>query len=452
VIARAVAEAVFADVIRACDPARRVREALGDPAIAARLAGRPRYAIAIGKAARAMASGAGEVIDGIAVVPAGAGAAPTQATRSAPRPGSDAPAGPEAGLPAGWRVIEAAHPVPDARSVAAGRALEAFMQARQASDGVLALVSGGASALAELPIIALDDFVAVIRAVMAAGAPIDEINAVRGALSAIKAGQLALASAAPVVTLAVSDVIGDPLDVIGSGPTVGPWLAARVAAPSAPAAGSGAPAAAPAVDDGAATRRARARAVLARYGIAAPAILGADLPAHAVVRADHAAVIAPMASAAHAAVAALAARGIAAEWRAEPIAGDVADVARALAGQATAGAIVAWGEPTLRVPDRHGEGGRAQQLALALAGLLRGGDRSALVVGSDGIDGPRPAGRPAPAGAWIDGTTWAAIAAAGIDPAAALAACDAGTALAAAGALVVTGPSGINHADLVILG
>ncbi|MGH2899112.1 MAG: MOFRL family protein, partial [Solirubrobacteraceae bacterium] len=65
---------------------------------------------------------------------------------------------------------------------------------------------------------------------------------------------------------------------------------------------------------------------------------------------------------------------------------------------------------------------------------------------------PPPPGRPSPAGAWVDGATWEAIAAAGLDPTAALAACDAGTALAAVGALVVTGPSGINHADLVILG
>jgi hydroxypyruvate reductase len=104
------------------------------------------------------------------------------------------------------------------------------------------------------------------------------------------------------------------------------------------------------------------------------------------------------------------------------------------------------------VPADHGDGGRAQQLALALAGHLRGTGRGALVVGTDGIDGPPPRGRPSPAGAWIDAQTWDAIAAAGCDPAAALARCDAGTALATVGALVVTGPSGINHADLVIVG
>jgi len=275
----------------------------------------------------------------------------------------------------------------------------------------------------------------VIRRVMAAGATIDEINAVRGALSAQKAGQLALASAAPVVTLATSDVIGDALAVIGSGPTVGPWLDAPGAT----------------IDDGAATRWAQARAILARHGVAVPRALAGEPPARTVARSDHAEVIAPMASAAHAAVRALATRGIAARLREAPLTGDVESVARAL-GTVDVAAMVAWGEPTVRLPPGHGAGGRAQQLALVLARGLRGTTRSALVVGTDGIDGPPPPGRPSPAGAWVDGTTWDAIAAAGRDPGEALAACDAGTALAAVGALIVTGPSGINHADLVILG
>src|SRR5262249_26839084 len=107
---------------------------------------------------------------------------------------------------------------------------------------------------------------------------------------------------------------------------------------------------------------------------------------------------------------------------------------------------------TVRVPRAHGSGGRSQQLALVLARELRGAPHSAFVVGTDGIDGPPPPDRPSPAGAWVDGATWDAIAARGIDPAAALAACDAGTALSALGALVVTGPTGINHADLILVG
>ncbi|HEX3765702.1 MAG TPA: glycerate kinase [Kofleriaceae bacterium] len=415
-LGRALAEAVLRDVIAACDPARRVRDALAEPDVAAMLACPRRLALAVGKAALAMARGAGEVADGIAVVPAGGAGA----------------------LPRGWRVMEAPHPVPDERSVAAGVALRALVAGAGDGDRVLALLSGGASALAELPAAgpdALAALVATVQQVMAAGAAIDEINAVRGALSAIKAGRLALASAAPVVTLAVSDVIGDPLAVIGSGPTVGPWLAA----PGVP------------VDDGAAATWRRARQVLGRLGLAAPAALDAEPPVRQVVRRDLARVIAPMASAAHAAVAALVARGIAAGLIEAPVAGGVAAVADQLAAPADA-PRVAWGEPTVRIPAVHGTGGRAQQLALELARRLRGTARGALVVGTDGIDGPPPPGRPSPAGAWVDGATWDAIAAAGIDPAAALAACDAGAALAAVGALVVIGPSGINHADLILIG
>lgn len=413
-ISRALAEAVLRDVVASCDPAARVREALGEPAFGARLAGRRRCAVAIGKAALAMARGAGEVAAGIAVVPRGSGGA----------------------LPRGWQRMEGTHPEPDAHSVAAGAAVLALVRSLGDSDVLIALLSGGASALAEQPILALDDFVATIRGVMAAGAPIDEINTVRSALSAIKAGQLALACAAPVITLAVSDVIGDPVAVIGSGPTVGPWLAVPGVA----------------IDDGTQARRVRARAILARLGLPLPPVLAGDAPSRAVARTDHAAIIAPMASAGRAAIEALRQRGISPTLVEAPISGDVEDVARALAGASATTAIVAWGEPTLRVPTPHGVGGRAQQLALVLARWVRGRSRSALVVGTDGVDGPPPPDRPSPAGAWIDGTTWDAIAAAGLDPAAALAACDAGSALDAVGALVVTGPSGINHADLVIVG
>src|SRR6185369_9258706 len=130
------------------------------------------------------------------------------------------------------------------------------------------------------------------------------------------------------------------------------------------------------VEDGAATRRLRAQAILERHGVAVPPVLAADPPvqssARSIVRSDHAAVIAPMTSAAHAAVQALASRGIAATLIEAPIAGDIEAVARMLAARGAAMSFVAWGEPTLRVPPVHGAGGRAQQLALVLARWLRG--------------------------------------------------------------------------------
>jgi glycerate 2-kinase len=414
--ARELAEAAFARAVRACELDRRVAEALA--ALAPVLEPGParrRLGIAIGKAALAMARGA-PVERGIAVVPAG-GDAEGQ------------------GAPEGWRVIAAAHPEPDERSAAAGRAVRELVESAAPGDVVIALVSGGASALVEQPRIPLAELRALAGALMAAGAPIGELNTVRGALSELKAGRLALACAAPIVTLVASDVVGDRLDVVGSGPTIGPWLAAPGAQ----------------VEVGLAeeARRREAIAILERRGLAVPAALAAPIAPRRVARADRAVLVAPLAAFADAACAALAAAGVPARRLDPPLTGDVAAAARRLAAEA--GPFVAWGEPTLRVPADHGDGGRAQQLALALARLVRGTARALLVAGTDGVDGPPPrGGRPAPAGAFVDGGTWDAIARAGIDPALALARCDAGTALAAAGALFAPGPTGVNHADVAL--
>jgi glycerate 2-kinase len=133
--------------------------------------------------------------------------------------------------------------------------------------------------------------------------------------------------------------------------------------------------------------------------------------------------------------------------------GDIAGLAVRLAKRALEKPpFVGYGEPTIRLPKSPGVGGRAQHLALELARHLRGTDKSALVAGTDGKDGPQTRNRPSPAGAYVDGASWDKILAAGIDPEAALAGRDAGTALYAIDALFVTGPTGINHADLVIVG
>jgi len=353
-IARAAAEAAFH---------RAVAE---NPAAAGVAAANIRDAtigIAVGKAALAMARAAGSIARGLAVTPHGAKVMAGE-------------------LPVGWAHVTASHPEPDDASVRAGAAVRALVASAGADDVVLALISGGASALIEQPRVPLAEFRARVHAVMASGASIAELNAVRAALSELKGGRLARACAGRMVTLVASDVVGDPLDVIGSGPTIAP-------------------------------ERVRDRAVL----------------------------VAPLS-----AFAAIVARELGLPLREPALIGDVADAARALAAEQ--GAFVAYGEPTLRVPADHGEGGRAQQLALLLARELRGTGRSALVAGSDGIDGPAPGGRPAPAGAFVDGATWDAV----TDPASALAHCDAGRALAQIGALFVTGPTGVNHADVVIVG
>lgn len=364
-IARATCTTAFYEAIAACDPARRVRDALEREPVR----GREVIGLAIGKAALAMARGAGPVARGLVVTTADDGL----------------------GVPPGWAIQLSSHPHVDERSLDAAMQAIVLVESAGPDDVVLALISGGASALVEQPLegLTLDELRGRTAALMASGAPIHELNAARTRLSAIKGGKLAARSRAPVVTLVVSDVIGDDPRVIGSGPTV----------------------CEPPRED------------------------------------DRVLVVAPMSSFGIAVAAALAGQGVTARRLVEPLVGDVADVAERLAAEP--GAIVAWGEPTVRVPDDAGTGGRAQQLALELARRLRGTTRSAFVAGSDGIDGPAARGA---AGAYVDGTTWDAIARANIDPALALHRCDAGTALDAVGALVVTGPTGINHADIAIVG
>ena len=358
--------AIFDAAVAACDPRAAVAEAARELAPAG-----PVRVIAIGKAAVAMARGARDavgdaIVEGLVVHPGGA-----------------------AGGLDGLDVRVAAHPVPDERSEAAGRAALA-LAARVAPDEILlALISGGASALAAVPRdgLTLAAKRAAIAAVMRSGAPIAAINAARIARSALKGGRLAAACGGRVVTLVASDVPGDDPAVVGSGPTVPgrPGDVVRVVA------GLG---------------RLRAEAAAAAR---------------------------------------------AAGWtvRLEPhdLVGDVAAVAaRVLAARAPGSLWIAGGEWTVALDGAVGEGGRASELALLLARALRGGPGVALVGASDGVDGTGPG-----AGAIVDGATWEAIVAAGIDPHAALAGHDSGRALVAAGVAIVTGPTGRNHADLVMI-
>ena len=363
-VTRETCEAAFHAAVRACDPGNAVRLAMPRG---------PIVGLAIGKAAIAMARGAGPVSRGLAITVASS----TEASSAVAR-GVDEP------LPSGWRVMFASHPVPDASSVVAAIAAQRLVESCTAGETLVCLISGGTSALVEMPRdgVTLDELVERTSRAMAAGAAIRELNALRTELSAVKGGKLVADCKARVVTLIISDVIGDDPHVIGSGTTI--------------------------------------------RDNAAPA--------------DEAIVVSPMAS-----FGVAIATGLRAHYLAEPFAADVRDVADMLA--ATSGLVVGWGEPTVHVPADHGEGGRAQQLALELAQRLRGTDRSAFIAGSDGIDGPTRA-----AGAFVDGSTWDAIAAAGIDGEDALRRCDAGRALDAVGALVISGPTGINFGDVMIVG
>jgi glycerate 2-kinase len=366
--------------------------------------------LATGKAALAMAAGAEEAL--AARIAARVVVAPLLPE---PRPG----------------FFQSAHPVPDERSEAAGRALLAAAAAARPDQEVVALISGGGSSLSAVPAegLTLADKAAAIGRLAAAGVPIGEMNCVRRHLSALKGGRLARASRARVTTLVVSDVIGDALCEVASGPTV----------PDP-------------------TSFADARAVVERWtgwdGIPAPVrdnLLAARVEGLGPGErpGDRAMLLLGLDSLVEAACEEARASRIAVARTSGRIEGEVIGAARTLAGQIRRNArgrvLVAGGEATVVLPERPGVGGRAHQLALLLAGELRGTSATVLVAGSDGMDGNSGA-----AGAVVDGTTWDAIAARGLDPAAHLAACNAATALGVVGAQILTGPTGVNHCDLVL--
>ena len=118
-----------------------------------------------------------------------------------------------------YSVIEGGHPIPDARSIHAGMRVLEFVSALHESDTLVCLISGGGSALVTSPIIPLEDLQSLTSMLLASGAGIDEINTVRRHLDRIKGGGLLRAAKAKVISLILSDVIGNPLEAIASGPT-----------------------------------------------------------------------------------------------------------------------------------------------------------------------------------------------------------------------------------------
>ena len=293
------------------------------------------------------------------------------------------------GLPEGVRVIEAAHPVPDNRSLDGGRALREAVEGMAADSRLLLLVSGGASALAEdlREGQTLDDLTALNRAMLAEGLDITAMNARRRTISRIKGGGLlGHFRGASARVLSISDVPRDDIMVIGSG--IG-------AAPDAP----GFDYRCEIVASNAVARGA-AEAKACDLGLA---VLGNDESLYDDVTA-------------------------------------LADrVGPELAGMAP-GVRILGGEPTVILPENPGRGGRNQALALALARHIAGQDGIAIVVaGTDGSDGPTDA-----SGAVVDGTTW------GDGAQEALARADSGSYLEAKGALLKTGPTGTNVMDLAV--
>jgi hydroxypyruvate reductase len=336
-------------------------------------------------------------------------------------------------------IAEAGHPVPDARGEAAARRLLESAAAATAADLVLVLLSGGASALTPAPAagIALAEKQAVTRLLLGAGATINELNAVRKHLSRLKGGQLArVAAPARVLTLVLSDVIGDPLDVIGSGPTApdpttfrdaADVLAARVPAADVPA-----------------SVRVRLAAGL-RGEVPETPKPGDPL----FERVTH--VVAGNNDVVVAAAAREAERlGWVPHVLTRSLQGEARDAARSILDHARRlvppACLIAAGETTVTVRG-PGRGGRCQEFALAAALALEPDDPLViLAAGTDGTDGPTPA-----AGAIVDRATRQRIVASGLDPAAALAANDAYTGLGAGGDLLVTGPTNTNLLDVYLV-
>jgi len=336
-------------------------------------------------------------------------------------------------------VVEGGHPVPDARGERAATRLLELAATAGPRDLVLFLVSGGGSALtpAPPPPVTLAEKQAVTRALLAAGATIDDLNAVRKHLSRIKGGQLARAAApAPVITLALSDVVGDRLDVIASGPT----------APDP-------------------TTFADALDVLRRRGCLTEAPRAVRERLEAGARGDipetpkpgdplfagvtHM-IIGTNALVADAAVAEARRRGYATELLTRALTGEARDVARDLVARARRlpprSCLVAAGETTVIVRGR-GRGGRCQEFALAAALALEPGDAlTILAAGTDGTDGPTDA-----AGAVVDTGTVKRGAATGMNAAAALADNDAYHFLKESGDLLVSGPTNTNLLDVYVL-
>lgn len=288
------------------------------------------------------------------------------------------------------KVLEAAHPVPDAASEAAARAMLAAVHGLTAQDQVIALISGGASALLALPApgLSLEDKQWAAKALLASGAPIAVMNRIRKRLSAIKGGKLAEACRpAALVTLAISDVPGDDPMLIGSGPTM---------------------------------------------------VEGADYR-----------LIATPAMALAAAAKAARAQGFAVKILGDALEGEAAELGRAMAALARAETkpvlLLSGGETTVTLgAETPGRGGRNTEFLLSLAVALQGAPGIFAIAGdSDGIDGSEDA-----AGAIIGPDTLARAGLAGLNPAAMLKAHDSYSLFAKLGDLVLTGPTLTNVNDI----
>ena len=326
----------------------------------------------------------------------------------------------------GVACYEAGHPVPDENSFRATQAALDLVAGAKETDTVLFLLSGGGSALFEKPLIPGGELQDITQQLLACGAGIVEMNTIRKRLSAVKGGRFALACApARVYSIVLSDILGDPLDMIASGPAVPDRSTC-----------------------------AQAQAIAETYGLrlsgAARACLQQETPkALDNVETHITGSVRELCAAAAAACGQLGYQPVLLtdhlDCEAREAGRFLADIARTHAGRGQATAYLAGGETVVRLTG-HGLGGRNQELALAAAPGLAGLPAAVFSVGSDGTDGPTDA-----AGGYVDGDTAAALAARGLDAGAVLADNDAYHALQAVNGLIVTGPTGTNVNDVAVV-
>jgi len=333
-------------------------------------------------------------------------------------------------------IVEAAHPVPDEAGHRAARRMMEKLHGLGPDDLVVALVSGGGSALLPQPAegLSFEDEQAVNQLLLASGAPISAMNLIRNQLSAVKGGRLAaLASPARVASLIVSDIPGDDPALVASGPTV-------------PMAGT----------------RDEARKLVGLYRLdlppAAAELIASDrnlppLPDDPRFARNSVRIIASAALSLEAAAEAARAEGLPPHILSDAIEGEARDVALVHAALAREIAsrnrpfgrpalLLSGGETTVTIRG-NGRGGRNSEFLLAFALAIDGIEGiAALAADTDGIDGAGDN-----AGAYADGTTASRLRAVGIDPRAALADNDAYNAFAAIGGPFSPGPTGTNVND-----
>ena len=402
---RSDAQKIWQQAIASVQPEAAVRRALQKAELSGSV-----HLVAIGKAAWPMANAACEtlgerVADGIVITK------------------YDHSRGPIANL----QIFEAGHPVPDANSYAATRAAIDLVTPLGKDDEVLFLVSGGGSALFESPLVSEEEMADVTKQLLACGADIVEMNTIRKRLSGVKGGKFAeLASPAKVFAIVLSDIIGDPLDMIASGP---------------------------AYPDSSTCED--AMQIVKKYGLhfseKAMAYLSQETPKSlSNVETHITGSVRELCAAAQKEAEAL---GYTCKLltdclccQAREAGSFLASIAKTHAGTETSLAFLAGGETVVKLTGK-GLGGRNQELALSAAPGISGlRDTAVFSFGSDGTDGPTDA-----AGGYVDQDTEEKLRALGIRTADVLQDNDSYHALQKIDGLIVTGPTGTNVNDLAMV-